>query len=275
MSLPIVWWVALLLLAVQFLLWKRRAGTFLWTLVSWLSIWVFLNFGFTVPVPKSVVTIYLGIATLATIAYVTSSRERVQGFAAPVVRLCTEPRLRTVLLAVVLFLPALAAFGVYRSMNVKLEAPSFARTIHPAPPDAVTVHDKPFNLVTLDNPYRPLEKSNPAAFNAHLANGRRIFYQNCVYCHGDAMRGDGMYAHGLNPIPTNFADGGAIALLQESFLFWRISKGGPGLPEEGGPWDTAMPAWENFLTEEEMWDVVSYLYDYTGQRPRAREGVEK
>ena len=133
------------------------------------------------------------------------------------------------------------------------------------------MHDKPFNLVTLDNPYRPLEKTNPAAFAAHLANGKRVFYQNCLYCHGDAMRGDGMYAHGLNPIPTNFADAGAIALLQESFLFWRVSKGGPGLPEEGGPWDTAMPAWEKFLTEEEMWDVILFVYDYSGQRPRARE----
>lgn len=271
MTLPIVWWVALLLLAVQLVLWKRRTGTFLWTLVSWFSIFLFLRFGFTVPVPKSVIFIYMGIATLATLAYVTSDRGRLQGFASPLVRLCTEPRLRPLLLAVALFLPALAAFGVYRSMTVELEAPAFGRTIHPAPPDSVTVHDKPFNLITLDNPYRPLEKSNPAQFQAHLANGRRVYYENCFYCHGDAMRGDGMYVRGLNPIPTNFADGGAIALLQESFLFWRVSKGGPGLPDEGGPWDTAMPAWENFLTEEEMWDVILFLYDFSGQRPRARE----
>lgn len=271
MSLPIVWWVALLLLAVQFLLWKRRAGTFFWTLTSWFSIWVFLRFGFTVPVPQSVISLYMGIVTVATAAYVTSSRERLAAFTAPLIRLCTEPGRRPLLYAVVVLLPVLAALGVYRQMNVKLEAPAFARTIHPAPPDSITVHDKAFNLVTLDNPYRPLEKSNPPAFAAHLANGKRVFYQNCVYCHGDAMRGDGMYAHGLNPIPTNFADAGAIALLQESFLFWRISKGGPGLPEEGGPWDTAMPAWEKSLSEEEMWDVILFLYDYSGQRPRARE----
>jgi mono/diheme cytochrome c family protein len=271
MTLPIVWWVALLLLAVQLVLWKRRAGTFLWTLVSWFSILLFLRLGFTVPVPKSVVFLYMGIASLATIAYVTSDRGRLQGFTAPLVRLCTEPRWRPLLLAVVLALPAMAAFGVYRSMTVELEAPAFGRTIHPAPPDSVTVHDKPLNLVTLDNPYRPLEKSNPTEFAAHLANGRRVYYENCFYCHGDALRGDGMYVRGLNPIPTNFADAGAIALLQESFLFWRVSKGGPGLPDEGGPWDTAMPAWENFLTEEEMWDVILFLYDFSGQRPRARE----
>ena len=273
MTLPIIWWVALLLLAVQLVLWKRRAGTFLWTLASWFSVWAFLRFGFTVPIPQSVISLYMGIATLAAIAYVTSNRERLQRFFSPVERLCTEPRLRPVLLAVVLFLPALAAFGVYRGMNVKLEAPAFGRTIHPAPPDAITVHEKPLNLVTLDNPYRVLETKDPAAFQAHLANGRRVYYQNCFYCHGDDMRGDGMFAHGLNPIPTNFP--GTLAILQESFLFWRIAKGGPGLPEEGGPWDTAMPAWESFLTEEEMWDVVLFLYEFTGDRPRAREGVHE
>jgi len=274
MSLPIVWWVALLLLALQVLLWKRRAGTFFWTLVSWFSIWAFFRFGFTVPVPQSVIKLYMGIVTLATIAYVTSSRDRLTAFTGPLERLCTEPRRRPLLYGVVILLPVLAALGVYRQMNVKLEAPAFGRTIHPAPPDSITVHDTAFDLVKLDNPYRPLEKSDPTAFAAHKANGRRVYYQNCFYCHGDAMRGDGMYAHGLNPIPTNFADAGAIALFQESFLFWRISKGGPGLPEEAGPWDTAMPAWEKSLSEEEMWDVILFLYDFTGQRPRAREEHE-
>jgi hypothetical protein len=32
-----------------------------------------------------------------------------------------------------------------------------------------------------------------------------------------------------------------------------------------------MPAWEKFLTEEEMWEAVLFLYDFTAQRPRARE----
>ena len=274
MSVPIVvWWVVLPLILVQLVLRQRRAGTFLWTLATWASILVFLRFGFKVPVPQSVVNLYMGIVTGACVAYVTSSKERTRAFASPLVRLCLEPRLRPLLYAVVLLLPALTAFGVYRQLNIPLEAPAFGRTIHPAPPDSITVHDKPFDLITLDNPYRPLETSDPAAFASRVTNGRRVYYENCFYCHGDALRGDGMYAHGLNPIPTNFADAGAIALLQESFLFWRIAKGGPGLPEEGGPWATAMPAWEKFLTEDEMWDVVLFLYDFSGQKPRAREEI--
>jgi hypothetical protein len=274
-SLPVVWWVVLALAAVQVVLHRRRTGTFAWTLVTWLSIWIFVRFGFTVPVPQSVVMLYMAIATGAVAAYVTSSPDRLRQFAAPLVRLATEPRLRPALVAVGLALPALAAFAVWRQMNVKLEAPAFGRTIHPAPPDTVTVHSTTHDLVTLDNPYRGLETTDPAAFRRHVADGRRVYYENCVFCHGDALRGDGMFARGLNPIPTNFADGGAIALLQESFLFWRIAKGGPGLPEEGGPWDTAMPAWEKFLTEDEMWDVILFLYDFSGQKPRAREAVHE
>jgi mono/diheme cytochrome c family protein len=273
MNLPVVWWVVLALAAVQVVLHRRRAGTFVWTLATWLSLWAFVRFGFTVPVPQSVQMLYMAIATGSIAAYVSSSPDRLRAFTAPLVRLATERRLQPLLVGVCLLLPALAAFGVYRKMNVKLEAPAFGRTIHPAPPDRISVHERSLDLVTLDNPYRPLERSDPEAFRRHLANGRRVYFENCFYCHGDAMRGDGMYARGLNPIPTNFADAGAIALFQESFLFWRIAKGGPGLPEESGPWDTAMPVWEKFLTEEEMWDVVLFLYDFSNQRPRAREEV--
>jgi hypothetical protein len=92
-----------------------------------------------------------------------------------------------------------------------------------------------------------------------------------IHCHGDAMKGDGIYAHGLDPLPTNFVDPANIGMLTEPFLFWRIAKGGIGLPDEGAPWNSAMPAWENFLSEEDIWSVILYLYDYTGNKPRALE----
>ncbi len=34
-----------------------------------------------------------------------------------------------------------------------------------------------------------------------------------------------------------------------------------------------MPAWETFLSAEEIWDVILFLYDFTGQKPRAQEAV--
>ncbi|MCH7910343.1 MAG: cytochrome c, partial [Candidatus Hydrogenedentes bacterium] len=148
----------------------------------------------------------------------------------------------------------------------------FVRTVHPAPPsDPITVQGQKFDLNALENPFRELEHTEPEAFRTHVENGRRVYYQNCFYCHGDNMLGDGLFAYGLNPIPTNFRDSGTIAMFQEGYLFWRISKGGPGLPGEGGPWESAMPVWENFLNVDEIWDVILFLYDYTEQRPRELE----
>jgi mono/diheme cytochrome c family protein len=248
-----------------------RANLVTWAIAWWVGIYVLLRFGFTAPIPSSVVSLYMGIVTIAILAYVSSSEERREEVSRPLLRFMTEKRYTPFLIATVLAIPALAAANVYVQMNVPLQPPLFSRTVHPASPSEITVHDKTINLDAEENPFRQLESSNPQEFRQHVENGRRVYYQNCVFCHGDNLTGNGMFVHGLDPIPTNFADAGTIAMLRETFLFWRISKGGPGLPEEGGPWDTAMPAWEKFLKEEEIWDAILFLYDFTGRRPRARE----
>jgi hypothetical protein len=268
--------VVLAVIAVFGVLRFRRASLLLWAAAWWVGIYVVLRFGFTVPIPVSVISIYMGIVSLAILAYLSSSLERREEISRPLVRFMTEKRYTALLAAAVIALPVLAAANVYVQMNVPIEPPFFPRTIHPASPTEITVHDNRINIDAGENPFRELETSNPDEFRKHLENGRQVYYRNCVFCHGDNMGGNGMYAHALNPIPTNFADGQTLPNLSESFLFWRISKGGPGMPEEGAPWDTAMPAWEKLLKEEEMWDVILFLYDFTGQRPavRALEQVE-
>ena len=267
MNISIVLTVAVVFVALRFL----RLNLLVWAGATWLGIYILLRFGFTAPIPSSVITIYMGIVTLATLAYVSSSQQRRDDISGPLVRFMTEKRYTGLLAATVVAVPALAAANVYVRMNVPVEPPLFSRTVHPASPADVTVHDKRIELDAGENPFRHLEKSSPAEFRQHVENGRRVYYQNCVFCHGDTLAGNGMFVHGLDPIPTNFSDKGTIPMLRETFLFWRISKGGPGLPDEGGPWDTAMPAWEKFLKEEEMWDAILFLYDFTELKPRARE----
>jgi Cytochrome C oxidase, cbb3-type, subunit III len=263
------WPVLVAVIVVFVALHVLRATTFTWTLACGLAVYTIARFGFVVPIPSSVIFIYMGITTAALAAYVTSSSDRITEFLAPIDSVVNEPRRRPLLALILLALPALAAINAYMGSRVRLEAPGFSRTVHPAPPDSITVHDKPYDIAHGKNPFRELEKSDPEAYRKHVANGRVVYYRNCVFCHGDSLAGNGMFIHGLNPIPTNFADKGTIGMLQESFLFWRISKGGPGLPAEGGPWDSAMPAWEKFLKDEEMWEVILFLYDFTGERPRA------
>jgi len=265
-------WIVVIAVAAAFAFLRfRRVNLLLGAGVWWAGIYALLRFGFTAPIPSSVISLYMGIVSIAILTYVTSSEERREEVSRPLVRLMTEKRYTPFLVGVVLAIPALAAANVYVQMNVPLEPPFFPRTVHPASPPEITVRDKKIDLDARENPFLPLASSNPDEYRKRVESGRRTYYRNCVFCHGDTMAGNGMFVHGLDPIPTNFTDQGAIAMLRDSFLMWRISKGGPGLPEEGGPWDTAMPAWEKFLTEEEMWEAVLFLYDFTGQKPRARE----
>jgi cbb3-type cytochrome c oxidase subunit III len=263
--------VVLAVLVVFGLLRFRRANLLMWAIAWWAGLYIVLRFGFAAPIPSSVVALYMGIISIAILAYVSSSQERRGEVSRPLFRLMTEKRYTPMLIATVIAIPALAAANVYVKMSVPLQPPLFSRTVHPASPSEITVHDKKINLDAGENPFLHLQTSNSDEYRKHVENGRRVYYRNCVFCHGDNLSGNGMFVHALDPIPTNFTDPGTIAMLRDTFLFWRISKGGPGLPEEGGPWDTAMPAWEKFLKEDEVWDAILFLYDFTAQKPRAKE----
>ena len=83
--------------------------------------------------------------------------------------------------------------------------------------------------------------------------------------------GKGPASRGFNPPPANFSDPTTIAMLQESYLFWRIKKGGVGLPIEGMPWKSAMPRWEVELPDEWIWKIILGEYDGAHQSPRTWE----
>ncbi|MDX1387619.1 MAG: cytochrome c [Acidobacteriota bacterium] len=247
-----------------------RAGLLVWIFAWWLAIWAAISWGFASPVPASAKTMYMAIATISLLAYVASSRERTDAVVRPLLRLVVERKYTPVLALVALAIPAGVAFNVYRGMNVPVEPPFFARTVHPSPPPNIDVHGADIELRG-DGPFRKLKDSDPEAYSEHVEGGREVYYENCFYCHGDGMAGDGLFAYGLNPIPTNFTDIGVLPNFQESFFFWRVVKGGPGMPDEGAPGDSAMPKWESFLTEQEMWEVVLFLYDFNGYDPRPLE----
>ena len=268
MNLLVVIPVLALLIALRYF----KAGLLAWVTVLLFAVYAVFAYGFRVPIPASVISMYMGITLLALAAYVVSSPERWTSFTQPILSLIIEKRYQPLLVLMVLAIPTIAAAQVYRSMTTPIQPPYFSRTVHPAPPsEPITVHEQEIDLNAVENPFRELEVSDPEEFREHVENGRRVYYQNCVYCHGDNMLGDGLFAYGLNPIPTNFRDSGTIDMLQEGFLFWRIAKGGPGMPQGGGPWESAMPVWEKFLTVDEMWEVILFLYDYTEQRPRELE----
>lgn len=223
------------------------------------------------PIPSSLLTMYMFFAVVGTLLVITSTEEGAKGLSEPIKALVEDPSKKNMRNIVFVIVPLLAAGMTYKNMLPSFEAPVELRTIHPAPPSSLNAFGKNYNLMTLENPYRKLQKENPEEFKKLVKEGGDVYFKNCHYCHGDKLDGRGHYAQGFNPLPANFQDVGTIAQLQESYLFWRIATGGPGLPKEAAPWLSSMPVWQDFLTEDEIWKVILFLYDYTGHSPRAWE----
>lgn len=220
-------------------------------------------------IPKSLLTMYMLFVVAGTVMVFTFTEEGAQELVGPIKALVEDPSKKMIRNVVFVVVPLLAGYYTYTSMLPSFEAPMELRTIHPAPPGKFKAYGKSYNLTTLENPYRKFEKEDPAKFKGLVKEGGDVYIKNCQYCHGDKLDGNGPYASGLNPTPLNFQDVGTIAQLQESFLFWRIATGGPGLPQEAAPWISAMPVWQDYLTEDEIWKVILFLYNYTGRAPRS------
>jgi mono/diheme cytochrome c family protein len=220
-------------------------------------------------IPSSLLAMYMFFVTAGVFMVFTYDEEGTRELVAPVKALVEDPSRRVWRNIVFTIVPLAAGAGAYLQMQPSFEAPLELRTIHPAPPTTAKIYGKRINLLKLENPFRKIEKEDPETFRELVNEGAAIYIRNCQYCHGDKLDGNGPYAVGLNPTPINFQDVGTIAQLQESYLFWRISTGGPGLPKEAAPWISSMPVWQNFLKEDEIWKVILFLYDYTGHEPRS------
>ncbi len=175
---------------------------------------------------------------------------------------------RLLALALVVTGVSTLAYGWVRPAG---EAPVELRTVHPAPPATFRAYGRSYDMVKLENPVRATAPKGGGAYRAAVDEGRALYYKNCLFCHGDMLDGRGHLGAAFNPRPANFQDVGTIAQLQESYLFWRIATGGPGLPREGAPWASAMPVWHEMLDEDEVWKIITFLYDFTGFEPRSWE----
>lgn len=224
------------------------------------------------PLLSSLVQIYMGITVVAILIYVSANSKRFNAWIAPLKFLLFEERAKILRTVVIILIPSIFSVIVYSKLSPQIEPPADLRIIHPAPPSEIEFKGKKMTLAGLENPFRVPDKEE---LNRYTQEGKNIYYQNCFYCHGDNLDGQGHFAKGLNPLPANFVDAGTIAQLQESYLFWRIAKGGPGLPENAQPWNSAMPIWENMLSEEEIWKVILWLYEGSGRHPRTWDKSEK
>jgi mono/diheme cytochrome c family protein len=221
------------------------------------------------PVPNTVVFQYLLTVVVGVLLWVSDNETRWKEFKGPFHRTMVDPNRKILRGALMIALPVLVGFLAWSQVRPTLAAPPSFRSIHPAPPGQISFQGRPITLTGLENPLRA--RGN---LQDHYEEGKRVYYQNCLPCHGDALDGNGHFASALNPLPLSFQDVGTIQQLTESFVFWRIAKGGAGLPSEGAPWNSSMPAWEDFLSEDEIWAVIIFLYQQANKTPRTWEEGE-
>jgi hypothetical protein len=256
-------------------------GLFVWGIGFY-----FYKFVLYPPIPWTLFITYMVMWSIGTFLYISQDPETFREFRKPIVKaIVGEYKLAQIVLLTVL--PLLVGWATYQSIYPSFQEPVELRTVHPAPPATTKVHGKTYPLESTNNPFRVDEQDNykdsfpfldadKHEYMKYVTEGGTIYFQNCHYCHGDQLNGLGMFSHVFNPTPANFIDPGTIAMLQEAFLFWRVSKGGPGLPNESTPWSSAMPPWEEHLKTEEIWKVILFEYWYTGWHPRTfgTEGSE-
>lgn len=106
--------------------------------------------------------------------------------------------------------------------------------------------ETPEEFANLNNPFH----DNVEAIEV----GEELYSTYCAACHGVEGKGDGPAAEALVPQPASLADSLMMRELSDSYLFWRVSEG--GIQE---PFNSAMPPWEGVLTEEQRWQVISYI----------------
>jgi len=83
-----------------------------------------------------------------------------------------------------------------------------------------------------------------------LANGKRLYAENCADCHGINGNGRGPSSADLNPPPSNFNDATRLLHLTPYQFYNAMTFGVDG---------TAMGTFSDLLTPQERWDIAFYL----------------
>ena len=95
------------------------------------------------------------------------------------------------------------------------------------------------------------------------ARGAAIFRENCASCHGERGDGQGPDAARLERKPANFTDPTFMRGETPYDHFHVVTLGKRG---------AAMPAWEDVLSLQERWDVLSYVWRLSHDRRELAEG---
>jgi mono/diheme cytochrome c family protein len=85
-----------------------------------------------------------------------------------------------------------------------------------------------------------------------IAAGGKLYQEQCASCHGARGLGDGEAGKSLSPSPALLAYMIQRPIAVDEYLMWTISEG-------GAAFKTAMPAFKDTLSKDDIWKVVAYM----------------
>jgi mono/diheme cytochrome c family protein len=85
-----------------------------------------------------------------------------------------------------------------------------------------------------------------------IAAGNKLYARHCAGCHGTNGMGNGDAGKALSPSPALLAYMITRPIAVDEYLLWSISEGG----ERFG---SAMPAFKEKLSREEIWKIITYM----------------
>ncbi len=91
-----------------------------------------------------------------------------------------------------------------------------------------------------------------------IVAGSMIYKEKCAKCHGTNGKGDGPLAKSMGRKPMSFEDSTHMSAMNDDYLFWRTMDGG-----QHAPFKSSMPAFKEILSEEEVWQVLSYAHAFS------------
>lgn len=103
-------------------------------------------------------------------------------------------------------------------------------------------------------PARAAKKKNPVpATEASIAQGRELYTQECMSCHGPAGKGDGPAVKDLETSPGDLS-GAMTQSHTDGDLFYKITEGRKPMPSLAEKW-----------SEDQRWAVVNYVRTLAAQ----------
>jgi mono/diheme cytochrome c family protein/plastocyanin len=192
---------------------------------------------------------------------------------------------------------------LYVFLNLDIDAPHEAPVVPGVPPSAVSGQSLaesnsivlPFEEYLMKSPYDIFDGMKNVSLTdderwdvvaylwsrntsvESLENGRQLYAQNCAACHGENGTGDGVFAVELAEAgeasmqsmsgamdmmmqtPVDFTNSARMLGASPALLQGKILRGGMG---------TGMPMWGSIFTEEQIWNLIAYIYSFQFEYPK-------